>query len=245
MLLLITAAYQVLYGISWYVYALYFFVYSLMLFYGSYFVGSNFFFKVICSADTDIKEIAISFDDGPATSYTPQILNLLGEYNIKAAFFCIGNRIAGNEPLLAKLHADGHLVGNHSYSHHFWFDLFSAKKMYADMEQMNQAIEKVIGLRPLLFRPPYGVTNPNLGKAIRRGNYTPVGWNIRSFDTVITDEKKLLTKVSKAVKPGAIVLFHDTSKTTLTILPIFIQQVLESGYKIVRLDQMLKLKAYA
>ncbi len=244
-LLLATVGYQLMYGISWYVYALLFFVYSLILFYGSYFVGSNFFFKVICSADTDVKEIAISFDDGPATSYTPQIINLLGEYNVKAAFFCIGNRIAGNEHLLAKIHADGHLIGNHSYSHHFWFDLFSSKRMYADLEQMSQATEEVTGLRPLLFRPPYGVTNPNLGTAISRGNYTPVGWNIRSMDTVINDETKLLTKVLKAVKPGAIVLFHDTSKTTLAILPMFLQQVVESGYKIVRLDQMLKLKAYA
>ncbi|MEO5996792.1 MAG: polysaccharide deacetylase family protein [Chitinophagaceae bacterium] len=236
--------YHIIFGFSWFIYLVIFITYSLLLFYGSYFVSSDFFIKVICAADTDNREIALSFDDGPAPSYTPEILELLNDHKIKAAFFCIGNRINGNETLLRRLHEDGHMIGNHSYSHHFWFDLFSTREMLADLKMMDQAMEKVTGLKPRLFRPPYGVTNPNLRKAIEQGNYIPVGWNIRSMDTVIKDEKKLLTKVTKALKPGAILLFHDTSKTTLAILPSFIKQVNEKGYKIVRLDKLLKLKAY-
>lgn len=236
---------SIVYRAPFYIYLILFLIYSLILFYGCYFVGSNFFLNVICSATTDKKEIALSFDDGPATCYTPEILEILRGEKVKSAFFCIGSRIAGNEKIFRQIHDEGHVIGNHSYSHHFWFDMFSSKKMLVDLKTMNSVMEKATGLQPKLFRPPYGVTNPNLKKAIINGNYTPVGWSVRSLDTVIKDEKRLLKKINDSIKPGAIILFHDTSKTTLAILPMFIKQVKERGYEIVRLDKMLNLKAYA
>ena len=220
-------------------------IYSLLVFYGCYFVQSNFFLPVICSADTNKKEIAISFDDGPASDYTPEILKLLKAQDVKAAFFCIGNRIASNEALLQQLHQEGHIIGNHSYSHHFWFDLFSKKKMLEDLRLMDSETKRVTGLQPRLFRPPYGVINPNLKHAIIKGGYTTVGWSVRSMDTVIKEDQKLLDKVNRKLKPGAIFLFHDTSKTTLSVLPAFIQSVKKNGYEIVRLDKMLHLNPYA
>jgi peptidoglycan/xylan/chitin deacetylase (PgdA/CDA1 family) len=240
------------YNIPVYIYPALLFLYSLILFYGCVFVDSGFFLPVICSAPAGKagnkegkKEIALSFDDGPAVSYTPEILKILQEEQAEAAFFCIGSRIAGNEDLFREIHGKGHIIGNHSHSHHFWFDLFSSRKMLTDLKMMDDATEKATGLRPKLFRPPYGVTNPNLRKAIIRGGYTPIGWNIRSLDTVIKDEAKLLKKINSALKPGAIILFHDTSETTLAVLPLFLRQVKASGYEIVRLDKMLTLPAYA
>jgi len=233
------------YGLPVYIYPLLFIVYSLVVFYGCYYVGSNFFIKVFCSAKTDRKEIAISFDDGPATNYTPEILQLLKQDNIKATFFCIGNRIAGNESILKQIKDEGHVIGNHSYSHHFWFDMFSFKKMLDDLKMMDREMEKVTGMCPKLFRPPYGVTNPNLKKAIIKGGYTPVGWSVRSMDTVIKDEKKLFSKIKASLKPGAVFLFHDTQKSTLNVLPGFIKEVKSSGYDIVPLDKLLHLKPYA
>ena len=100
-------------------------------------------------------------------------------------------------------------------------------------------------LLPKLFRPPYGVTNPNVKKAIINGGYTPVGWSVRSMDTVIKDENKLLKKINTAIKPGAVFLFHDTSKTTVGVLPKFMQEVKKRGYHIVPLDKLLALTAYA
>jgi peptidoglycan/xylan/chitin deacetylase (PgdA/CDA1 family) len=221
------------------------FIYSLILFYGCYYIGSNFFIKVVCSAETGKKQIAISFDDGPKELYTREILEVLKRHHIKAAFFCIGNRIAGNEELLLYLHNEEHIIGNHSYSHHFWFDLFSTKKVIADLQQMDTVTESVIGVKPKLFRPPYGVLNPNIKRAIVKGQYTPIGWSVRSMDTVIDNEKKLFEKITRSLKPGAIFLFHDTSAITLNILPLFIQFVKDEGYEIVRLDKMLHLQAYA
>ena len=236
---------HVKYGIPVYLFPLLFVIYSLIVFYGCYYIGSNFFIKVVCSADTDKKEIAISFDDGPVTNFTPQILQLLKEENIKAAFFCIGNRIPGNEKIVKQLQDDGHIIGNHSYSHHFWFDMFSSKKMLEDMQLMDQTMKAITGLQPRLFRPPYGVTNPNLKKAIINGNYTPVGWSVRSMDTVIKNETKLLHKIKAGLKPGAVFLFHDTSNTTLQVLPLFFKEVKNQGYHIVPLDKLLHLSPYA
>lgn len=245
LLLFILIGVHVKYGLPVYVYPLLFIIYSLIVFYGCYYVGSNFFIKIICSANTNQKEIAISFDDGPAINHTPEILRLLKQDNIKATFFCIGNRIAGNENIVRQIKEDGHIIGNHSYSHHFWFDMFSSKKMLQDLRLMDYELKRATGLQPKLFRPPYGVTNPNLKKAIMAGNYTPVGWSVRSMDTVIKEEKILLDKIIKLLKPGAIFLFHDTSSTTLQMLPTFIKEVKNRGYQIIPLDKLLHLNPYA
>ena len=244
-LLVVLIGIHMKYGLPFYIYPLLLILYSLVVFYGCYYIGSNFFIKIICSANTDQKEIAISFDDGPASNYTTEILQLLKQDNIKATFFCIGNRIAGNENILKKIKDDGHIIGNHSYSHHFWFDIFSSEKMLDDLKKMDQETERVTGIVPKLFRPPYGVTNPNLKKAIIKGNYIPVGWSVRSMDTVIKDEKKLLDKINRSLKPGAVFLFHDTSKTTVNVLPEFIREVKNKGYHIIPLDKLLHLNPYA
>jgi peptidoglycan/xylan/chitin deacetylase (PgdA/CDA1 family) len=244
-LLAILIGVHVQYGLPYYIYPLLFVVYSFIVSWGCYYVGSNFFIKIVCKANTDKKEIAISFDDGPAENYTQKILAILNTENVKATFFCIGNRIAGNEAILKQVQADGHIIGNHSYSHHFWFDMYAAQKMQDDLKQMDAEMERVTGLKPKLFRPPYGVTNPNLAKAIKKGGYTPVGWSVRSMDTVIKDGRKLLAKINEGIKPGAVFLFHDTSKTTLDILPEFIQEVKKRGYNIIPLDKLLALQPYA
>jgi peptidoglycan/xylan/chitin deacetylase (PgdA/CDA1 family) len=244
-IIIIIAGLATRYPVPVYVYLLTAFVYSLFLFYGSYYVGSNFFMKVLCSARTDAMEIAISFDDGPAPAHTAGILEILRSSKVPATFFCIGKNIAGNELLLQQIKADGHIIGNHSYSHHFWFDMFSTKKMMADTQQMSETVNRTIGLRPLLFRPPYGVTTPNMRKVMDKTGYTAIGWNIRSLDTVIKEEEKLLEKITGKLQPGAIVLLHDTSTTTLAILPRFIAAARSKGYAFVSIDKLLNVLPYA
>lgn len=233
------------YGMPVYIYPLLFVAWSLVVLWGCINVSSGFFIRITCKADTNKKEIAISFDDGPAENCTQQILSILKGEDVKATFFCIGNRITGNEAILKQVKDEGHIIGNHSYSHHFWFDMYSAKKMRDDLEQMDAEMERVTGLKPKLFRPPYGVTNPNLAKAIRKGGYTPVGWSVRSLDTVAKDEQQLLKKINAGIKPGAVFLFHDTCKITLNVLPQFIQEVKNRGYNIIPLDKLLALQPYA
>ena len=212
---------------------------------GAIFVNSNFYINVLCRADGGEKAVAISFDDGPAAGNTPQILSILQQHQVPAAFFCIGHRVEAHPDLLKRIYEEGHLIGNHSYSHHALFDLFPARKMANDLGKADAAIAAAIQVKPKLFRPPYGVTNPMLAKAIKENNYIPVGWSIRSMDTVQRDEKALLAKVTKNVRPGDIFLFHDTGAATAKILPGLIRYLREQGFAIRRIDQLLNVPAYA
>jgi peptidoglycan-N-acetylglucosamine deacetylase len=208
-------------------------------------IEASFFMPVPCAADTQEKVVAITFDDGPLPQHTPQILDVLQQENVPAAFFCIGKNIAANEALLQRVDAEGHLIGNHSYSHHFWFDMFGPGKMLAELKTVDDVIEKAIGKRPRLFRPPYGVTNPNLTKAVKRGAYTPIGWNIRSLDTMAKRPEEVLEKVTPFLKPGAVILLHDSMEVTLQALPALIAFIRKEGYRIERIDKLLNIPAYA
>lgn len=220
-------------------------LYIALLVYGSCRIGSNFFMKVICSSNTGQKLIALSFDDGPAEKYTSEILNVLKEQKVPAAFFCIGKRIVDNGALMREAHEQGHIIGNHSYSHTPFFDLLNSGAMMKDVQKADEAVSKSIGIRPKLFRPPYGVTTPAMKKVMVRGGYTAVGWSIRSLDTIATSEKKLLGKLTKRLHPGAVVLLHDTQRITLSVLPQFIQAARNEGYEFVRLDSLLNIKWHA
>jgi peptidoglycan/xylan/chitin deacetylase (PgdA/CDA1 family) len=227
------------------VYAWILLVYVSVLFCGSYFIRLGYFFKSVCSADTTEKEIALSFDDGPAPSFTPAILDVLKEKRVETIFFCIGKNIPGQENLLSRMVGEGHIIGNHSYSHHPLFDLFGPVKMRRDLLLMNETTREATGLNLKLFRPPYGVTNPHLKRAIEDGGFISIGWSVRSLDTVIGDEDRLVQKILRSLKPGAIVLLHDTGKVTVRMLGRLIDEIHEKGYRIVRLDKMLKLNPYA
>ncbi|MDE3247979.1 MAG: polysaccharide deacetylase family protein [Bacteroidota bacterium] len=245
LLLLAMLAWSYQAPVAWWVWVLLLLAYSLVLFYGSYYVGSNFFMKVLCRGKGDQPWIALSFDDGPAEQYTSEILDVLGQKKVGAIFFCIGKNIAGKENVLERMHREGHLIGNHSQSHAFWFDLYQTKDMKADLTAMMDATEKTIGRRPRLFRPPYGVTTPPMRRAVDQLGIVPVGWDIRSLDTVIKNEDELLGRILRSLKSGSIVLLHDTSAATLAILPRLIDAGRARGLEWVRIDQLLNENAYA
>ncbi|HKH63001.1 MAG TPA: polysaccharide deacetylase family protein [Flavitalea sp.] len=236
---------QIWFHIPAYLYLGLLLLYIATLAYGSYNVDSNFFMKVICSADTKEKIIALSFDDGPVHEYTPHVLEILKEEKVPAAFFCIGKRIVENENLFRQIHMEGHVIGNHSYSHTPLFDMMPSDRMLEDVQKTDEAIKKSIGLHPKLFRPPYGVTTPAMKKVMNRGGYTAIGWNIRSLDTIARNDKQLLNKLIRLLRPGAVILLHDTQKITLSILPRFIRAARNEGYEFVRLDELLNVKSYA
>ncbi len=215
-----------------------------ILFYGSYFINSNFYLDVICNATNIKNEVSLTFDDGPVEGNTDEILDILKENNVQATFFCIGKRITKNQSLVQRMDAEGHLIGNHSFSHHFFFDLYSLIQMKKEMNDTNTIIEKIINKKMNFFRPPYGVTTPVLAKAIKEIGVLPIGWNIRSMDTVIKNETKLVEKIKNRLKPGSVILLHDTSGVTVRSLQAIINEIKASGLKPVRLDHLLNLQAY-
>ncbi len=219
-------------------------IYIIVLFCGTYFIQWGFFLKSICYGPATEKCIAISFDDGPAGEKTDRVLDMLKEHQVEAAFFCIGKNITGREAQLKRIAAEGHIIGNHSYTHHPLFDLFSPGRMLREMQNMSKSCRGVTGLSPLFFRPPFGVTNPNLKAAVLKGGFISIGWSIRSYDTVIRDENRLLKKIISSLKPGAILLLHDTQETTIQILPRLLKGIQEKGYRVERLDKLINLNPY-
>ena len=202
------------------------------LFYASYSIKSQVYVKALCRVETTEKVVYLTFDDGPDAEQTPRVLDVLKRNNAKAAFFCIGSRIAGNETLLKRMADEGHLIGIHSFSHANSFPLFSRNRMLADIRQCQQAIEQATGTEPMLFRPPFGVTNPTIGKVVKSLNLKTIGWTIRTYDTNGADHAKIARRISRQLRPGAIILLHDRLPQSAERLQMVIEAVREKGYEI-------------
>lgn len=217
----------------------------LIVFWGSTFVASNYHVKTYCGNPLENgKKIAITFDDGP-NEMTLSVLDVLRKYNAKATFFCIGKNIETYPDILKKMIKEGHVVGNHSYSHSSFFDFYKKNKIIAEIEQTDALIESVSGLKTKLFRPPYGVTNPSIRRALKVTKHQTIGWNIRSLDGIIKNEKFLLDRIIKRIKPGGIVLLHDTSSQTVRVLEELLSFLQKNNYTVVPLEELLNIKAYA
>ena len=210
----------------------------------SYFIQWNYFFNSINHGDRSSNKIAITFDDAPLEPYTNQVLDLLKQHNIKALFFIIGKQIKGNEAIVQRIVNEGHIIGNHSFSHANSFPIFSINKMIADTQQCNDEIERVTGKKVRLFRPPFGVTNPRIAATVQHLQYISIGWSLRSYDTTINNPTKLMQRCLVSLRGGDIVLFHDWGKHTLDILPEWIEEVKKRGLEIVRADELLRIEAY-
>lgn len=189
------------------------------------------------------KWVALTFDDGPAAA-TEKILEHLKAHQVPAAFFSIGARAALHPELVKRWDTEGHLVGNHSYHHGFHFDWQSTQRMQLELQQTNEQIAAIIGKTPKLFRPPYGITNPNLAKAIARSGMHSIGWSIRSYDTTAKTSEQLLARILNKMQGGDIILLHDSVEITARILPELITAIRNKGYEIVRLDKLLDIPPY-
>lgn len=232
------------YDLPFWVYLLLLLAYLAVLFYGSYFIQSGFFIRSLWKGSSERKAIAITFDDGPMIEFTPKVLDILKELKVPASFFLIGKNIQSNEELVKRIDSEGHLLGNHSYSHTYWFSLNNSETIFNDLKHCDEEILRVTGKKPKFFRPPYGVTNPMVAKATAKGNYDCIGWSIRTYDTNAKSREGLLTKSLKNLGNGDIILFHDWGQHTIGILSDFIREVRARGFEIVRVDELLNTKPY-
>ncbi|MBI3518370.1 MAG: polysaccharide deacetylase family protein [Bacteroidetes bacterium] len=203
-------------------------LFAIIQFCGAYFIGLNFHLSSVNSLNTNSKTVLLTFDDGPNAN-TAKVLEVLKKYHVKAVFFVIGKNIAGNERIMQQIVAEGHQIGNHSFSHHNFIDLWSTKKVTEDLASCQKLIEYYQPTSKL-FRPPYGVTNPNIARAVKTLGLQPVGWNVRSYDTSIKDVEKIKQRVLSQLKPGAIILLHDRLDFMPELLETLIPAVKEKGY---------------
>jgi peptidoglycan/xylan/chitin deacetylase (PgdA/CDA1 family) len=211
---------------------------------GSISIRRGFYVKSYWAGDRKGKKVAFSFDDGPDSNHTPVVLDLLKQQGVQAAFFVVGNKVEINSEIIRRIDQEGHILGGHSFSHHFFFDLFPAPQITNELELTEELIMKITGKRMKWFRPPYGVTNPVLARVVRKLGYYVIGWSLKSKDTVIVDSQELLERLQKKVRAGDLILFHDTKPVLSKVLPSFITFLKSEKYQIVRPDQLLNLEAY-
>ncbi len=224
---------------SWLILLAFILLFSIGLVLGSINVCSNFYIKTICKGNNQTNSIAITFDDGPNKNITPKILDILKENKIKACFFCIGKNAELNCEILKRINNEGHLICNHTYSHSNNFDLFSSSKMKNEIIKTTSIINDIINKEVKYFRPPFGVTNPNLAKALKNTNLISIGWSLRSLDTTAKGNIiKTINRLEK-IKAGDIVLLHDSILEAPEILEKFIAIVRAKDLKFVRLDELI------
>jgi peptidoglycan/xylan/chitin deacetylase (PgdA/CDA1 family) len=210
----------------------------------SFFIRSGYHMKVFCNGLTEEKMVSITFDDGPDSSLTPVLLDQLKDLEIPAAFFCIGRKIKGNESLLKRMHTEGHIIGTHSYSHSNWFDFLTPFQMRQELKKSAHAVLEATGRNPLLFRPPYGVINPMLKKALQGSGLLVIGFSNRAWDTSAQKKKIIVERVMKNLKPGDIILLHDTVPESIEVIKTMAARLKQAGFHIVPLDQLLNIHAY-
>ena len=203
-----------------------------LLSWGVFDIRLGYFVPTLCRLKNKQKrQVALTFDDGP-TELTLLFLDLLNRYEVKAIFFCIGRQIAQYPQIVQRIKDEGHLIGNHTYSH-IPQNCFASTAVMTQEIQQTDALLAQLGIVTPYFRPPYGVTNPHIAKAAKRMGKIVVGWDIRSLDTVIKDETRLWSRVVSKLTQGNIILMHDTSERALHVLEQLLEYLKANDYQVV------------
>ena len=181
------------------------------------------------------KVVALTFDDGPNPATTNQALDTLSKYGIKATFFVLGKNVSGNEEILKRMKADGHVIGNHSWSHPVLskLSLDEAKKQITDTED---ALTKVLSSSSKLMRPPYGAITDDIRNGL---DLSFIMWDVDSLDWKNKNEASILTEIQREVKNGSIILMHDIHAETVHALPKVIDYLKGQGYDFVTIPDLL------
>ncbi len=187
--------------------------------------------------------IALTFDDGPVEN-TLKILEVLDKYNVKASFFCIGKNIEKYPEIFKLILEKGHFIGNHTWSHTRKMGFISAEKMVEEITKCDEICYRIGGVRPSTFRPPFGIINPKTKRALAITQHKVIGWNVRSYDAIISSENLILKRVIRKIKPGDVILLHDTNELTVEILEQLLLFLRSNNYRPVRVDNLFNIDAY-
>jgi peptidoglycan-N-acetylglucosamine deacetylase len=210
--------------------------------------GAQVFGKVVAHGRPGEKVVALTFDDGPSP-YTAQVLDILARYQVKATFFLIGQNVERHPDLARRIVAEGHAVGNHTYSHPLWG---AAETPVHDMQELNAAetaIFRATGIAPNLFRPPHGWRSPWMVRIAHSLGYRVVTWNVAAGDWDRPQPQVIAEHVLSRLRPGAIVLLHDGLETqadpamqnTVAALPLIIEGLQARGYRLVTVPELIQL----
>ncbi len=197
--------------------------------------------EVYRSAKTDSMQIAITFDDGPHPRLTPEILDILDRYGVKATFFMVGVNVENYPETAKEVILRGHEVGNHTYSHHVMWDL-SENDVERELVGCEERLEELCEYRPHLFRPPQGAINERIEHCSSVNDYKLILWSLDTRDWENKNTEEIVERVLSSISPGDIILMHDyigTHSKTPEALEILLPRLIERGFEPVTVSRLL------
>ena len=192
----------------------------------------------IYCVDTEEKVVSISFDAAWGDQYTGEILEILDKYNVKTTFFLVGFWVDKYPDMVKKIKERGHDVENHSTTHPHMSKL-SSEQIAKELNSTGDKIMEITGERPFLFRPPFGDYNNRLIETASQNGYYTIQWDVDSLDWKELGAKPVVDRVTRNVKKGSIVLFHNNAKYVLEYLPLVLERLQKDGYKIVPISELI------
>lgn len=191
------------------------------------------------SIHTDGPYIALTFDDGPSPANTPRLLEILAKRHIKATFFLIGQNAQQNPELVKRIVAEGHEIGNHSWSHPN-LGIMSDDKVRAELQKTDDAIFQAVGFHPKLMRPPYGSLAIGQRRWVNKEfGYKIILWDVDPLDWKYRNSAHVESEILKQTRNGSIILSHDIHATTVDAMPATLDQLLAKGYKFVTVPELI------
>ena len=193
------------------------------------------------------KLIALTFDDGPSPTVTPKVLRILKERSVAATFFVIGQRVRRYPEIARAVVAAGHEIANHSFLHPRHVYLWGGRALRRDTMLAQRVLKRVVGRTPVLYRPPVAFRSLEMRSVMRAAGLRVVNFSARAFDTQDVSPEAIVSRITRAAAPGAIILLHDGSDRTpqpnrqalLAALPAVIDRLAANGYRFVTVSDLL------
>ena len=183
----------------------------------------------------EIKQVALTFDDGPSGACTEALLDGLRERNVKATFFVIGMYAEQYPDIIRRMAQEGHVIGNHTY-HHVQLSRLSDQQAQEELEMTNELIEDITGQQPIFARPPFGSWNK---KKEFPADLIPVLWNVDPLDWKTYQTDTVVSRIMNNVEDGDIILLHDSYPTSVEAALRTIDMLQEEGYVFVTVDELM------
>jgi peptidoglycan-N-acetylglucosamine deacetylase len=193
----------------------------------------------------EIKRVALTFDDGPDTLYTPLILDILARENVKATFFIIGNRALMHPEIVKREHNEGHIIGNHTFDH-YYLPHSSFSRVISNIDHTERIIDSLVGNSPKLFRPPWGAIEKAQVDSLENHGYKVVLWD---NNDPVYEVNAIVSAIVDNIAPNDIILLHDSNfgnkqdrMVIVKAVPLLIDKLKNLGYTFVTADKIDKNK---
>ncbi|XXM72403.1 polysaccharide deacetylase family protein [Lysinibacillus sphaericus] len=189
------------------------------------------------AVESENKYVALTFDDGPDSTVTPRILNILKDHDVKATFFMLGSQVEKFPSLAKKVSEAGHEIGNHTDLHKDLTKLGS-RQLLQEVLNSRQKIQEATGQTPSILRPPYGAVNQQVVEAAKENGSSIVLWSVDSLDWKNKNAAEINRVVQEEISPGSIILLHDVHPTTADSLPGLLTKLEAEGYQFMTVSQL-------